>query len=95
MNGDVVESYLTQSLNVMLPHAGQVPGQPHREVEHPPVRLGQHGPPVVGLRRRDQRFAALEILNLGPEVLAVGLRSVMAVIDARHHGGDELALSAR
>ena len=65
--------------------------QLHRVVAKGPVDLGQFG---LGIVRLDL-FDPLVVVDLGPEVIGMSLRSVMATVGLGHHDGQHLALGPR
>ncbi len=90
----VVESILPQKLDIGPAGLSRRQGQLGDEIQDGPVARRDLGAAVIALDRRDQFVGTCRALNLSPEVLAVGLGSVMAAVQARDRGCDHLALSS-
>lgn len=92
VNGDVVETVVAQGLQVFLFHPAGIQGELVGIFQDGPVDRLEIGRQWICLDRRCQLVAPRMILDLGPEILTVLGRSVVAVVPRRNRGGDHLSL---
>jgi len=90
----VVEAVMSKDVEVGGHDLARHQRQFDREIEHRAIPIGETRPRVVGHHVLNQLLAVGMILDLDPEVLRVGSRSVVAAVGPRDRGGDHLALDS-
>jgi hypothetical protein len=90
VDGAIVEAMTSQNIKVGFADAAGRLGQLDGIVAKSAVGRGEVGGRVINFDGLDEGV----VLDLGPEVLRVGERSVMAIVDAGDNGGNEFAVKA-
>ncbi len=96
MNGPIVQAMASEGIQVTSFDFVLVAGESHGEVAKRPVDRREGGvPPIThhGVNEGIRRCVVIDrALDLGPEVVRVGLSSVEAVELGRDHGRQQLPL---
>ena len=89
VDGLVGQVQLPQTINISLGHCGRCLRQLDGMIAQGPIDLGQLGLGIVRLDLLDPGG----VLDLGPEVIGMGLDSVPAAVGLGHYDGQHLTLS--
>ena len=97
MNGDIVQARLAQGADIRLAHDSRLQGQLFGIMAKRLVNRRQFGATPVARDGMNEgvRFRIIKTLDLSPEVMRVGLRSIDAAVGLADDRGQHLPLLPR